>query len=59
MTFMGFNIFPMPAFLFSASKLLLLEKTIGLCFEILTRDVFLCFAGFFKQDLRYSHRATW
>ena len=43
------NPFRTPECLFLASELYVLETIVELRFEILPRDVFLCFAGFFEQ----------
>ena len=49
----------MPERLFFDSKWIFLERAIKHGFEILSRDVFLCFAGFFWEDSLYNRRWTW
>ena len=57
-TFLGFSPFSNARTFFFCFQVIFLKKTIGLCFEILLPDIFLCFAGFLRRDLLYLRRGT-
>ena len=59
LTFMSFNRFLDARTSLLFFQVILLERPIELSFEILSRDVFLCFAGFLWEETRYLRRGTW